>query len=178
VPEVRPPVAVVLRRALCDRCPACGVGRVFGGTWRSAGSCVTCGWLFERGEGHWVGGNEVNLLVTFPVSVAVLALPAVALGPSFWTAAAGGALALALGIAAHRPARCLFFAVDYLVDPAADPPGPGPDDLRGPPTLDGPPPHGPAPHPPARRVLVELPVPTPAPRPDAEPLPAPAPSPA
>ena len=165
MPEARAPAAVVLRRALRDRCPACGVGSVFGGTWRSAESCACCGWALERGEGHWVGGNEVNLLVTFPVSVAVCALPAIALGPSFWTATAGGVLALVLGIAAHRPSRCLFFALDYLVDPAADARGPG--DPGEPPEPDDP-----APRPPARRIFVELPVPTPAPRPDAESLPA------
>lgn len=171
------PPPVVLRRALRGRCPSCGVGPVFDGRWTNVRRCAGCGWAFERGPGHWVGGNEVNLLVTFPVSVAALAVPAVALGPSWWTAAAGGLLALVLGIAAHRPARCLFFAIDYLVDPVQDPShGDGDGRGRGDDPAPAPPPGSPEVPVPPRVRVVELPVPDPAPRPDAEPIPAPGPA--
>jgi uncharacterized protein (DUF983 family) len=191
VPVARVPAALALRRALRGRCAACGVGSVFGGTWRSAARCSGCGWRFERGPGHWVGGNEVNLLLTFPVSVAALAVPALSAGPSWTTAAAGGLFALVLGIAAHRPTRCVFFAIDYLVDPTPDAgddgdddDGDGDDDAAdgGPPRGDG---SAPAPldggggaPPPPRIAVVDLPVRDPSPRPDAEPCVPPRPAPA
>lgn len=185
----RPAVGRVLARALAGRCPACGVGRVFERGLRSVDRCAACGWRFERGPGHWVGGNEVNLLVTYPVCVLAFAVPAMAFGPSFAVAAAGGFAALVFGIAAHRPARCVFFAIDYLVDPAPDGAA-GDDDGRngrdgrrrdgpGPFPDDRPPAAPPAPAPAPSRTRrtgsapppVELPVPRPSPRPDAEPLP-------
>ncbi|MCG3134121.1 MAG: hypothetical protein HMLKMBBP_01407 [Planctomycetes bacterium] len=179
-----------LSRALRGACPACGGSRVFPGgdapppgasaasrawlrlaaAFRHASACPACGWKFDRGPGHWVGGNEINLLVTYPVSVAAFAAPAVAIGPSFWTAAVGGVVALLLGFAVHRPSRCLFFAMDYLVDPDdASPSGPpgGFDSDAPPPRRDPPPPGG---------VRIALPIPTPAPAGDVERVRIPAPS--
>lgn len=142
----------------------------------TADRCGSCAFTFERGPGHWVGGNEINVVVTYPTAVVALAVPAVVWGASWITAAVGGVLAAVLGLALHRPARGLFFAIDYLIEPdwtgddderrgrgdgrsddggGAPAPSAGPDGGR------------------ARGAVVELPIPTPAPRIDVEPRPAP-----
>lgn len=158
--------------------PSGGLAARFAAAFGHAPACAACGWAFDRGPGHWVGGNEVNLLLTYPLCVAAFAVPAVAIGPSFWTAAAGGAAALAIGFLAHRPSRCLFFAIDYLFDPDDTPPArrddpPGDDRGRDAgPSAGGPRPPGGA--------TINLPVPAPASPRDPEPvrLPDPSPSPA
>lgn len=164
----------VLLRGLRARCPACGAGGVFVRAFTTSEACAGCGFAFERGPGHWVGGNEINLLVTYPTSVAALAVPAFLWGASWVTAAAGGLLATAIGLLVHRPARGLFFAIDYLVEPAwtSDDGGRG-GDGRERPGAPAPPPRGPGGR--GARGVIELPVATPAPREDAEPARAPLP---
>lgn len=150
--------------------PSGGLAARFAAAFGHAPACAACGWAFDRGPGHWVGGNEVNLLLTYPLCVAAFAVPAVAIGPSFWTAAVGGVVALLFGFAVHRPSRCLFFAMDYLIDPDdASPCGPpgGFDSDAPPPRRDPPPPGG---------VRIALPIPPPAQAGDVERVRIPAPS--
>jgi uncharacterized protein (DUF983 family) len=164
VTEVSAPRRTVLLRGLRARCPACGVGAVFVRAFAMAGSCGGCGFTFERGPGHWVGGNEINLLVTYPTAVVALAVPAFLWGGSWITATAGGLLAVAIGLLVHRPARGLFFAIDYLVEPqwsAEDGDGRGGGDAR---PRDGRPGGG------GRARPLSLPVAEPVRRLDAEPL--------
>ena len=127
---VTPPSSVTaLTRGLAGRCPACGRGHVFrkaaGPAQRtavaSARACEVCGWRFERCTGHWVGGNEVNLLGSFAAGVAAYAGAAafLGLGPAAaWIATAAAGL---FSVAAYRRCRCVFFALDYLLDPVPDP---------------------------------------------------------
>ena len=139
----------------------------------SADECPDCGFRFERGPGHWIGGSEINLLVTYPLCVIVFAVPCFLFGGSWEMAAAGGVTACAMALAVHRPARGLFFALDYLVGPlwdggegeardGGDGRGPGGDDTG---------PRGPRGLPVAPVPVLELPLPVPAPRIDAEPHP-------
>jgi uncharacterized protein (DUF983 family) len=175
VPE-RPPARVALWRGLACRCPRCGIGAVFVRRLIGADRCSHCGFRFVRGVGHHLGGAEVNVLVTFPVGVLAAAVPAIVWGASYATAAAGGLLAAILGLAVQRPARAVFYAIDYLVEPDWTPGDEDDDDDRG----GGGEPDTPVPLPGGggkKLPLVELPVPLPAPRPDAEPDPRPAPLP-
>ena len=153
VPSARLPARTVLSRGLAARCPACGRGSVFVRGVESARVCPDCGWRLERCHGHWVGGNEINLLATFPVGIAAFAVSALAfgLGPVSVTLAtiATGTFSLAF----YRSSRGLFFALDYLIDPAPDlssMPPTDPGDLRDPRPDDDPPP--PAPYPPPATV--------------------------
>src|SRR5262245_5469630 len=126
---VAPPSSVTaLARGLAGRCPACGVGHVFRrrpgraprGVVASARACKACGWRFERCTGHWVGGNEVNLLGSFATGVAAYAAAAAFLGltpAAAWIATAASGL---FSVAAYRRCRCVFFAIDYLLDPEPD----------------------------------------------------------
>lgn len=122
----------VLVRGLASRCPACGEGRVFVRGVQSARVCAVCGWRLERCLGHWVGGNEINALVTFTAGITVYVGAALAygLGPvSVWIATV---FTGAFGVAFYRPSRSLFFALDYLLDPDPDSEsGPPPSDRGG-----------------------------------------------
>jgi hypothetical protein len=138
----------------------------------SAEECADCGLRFERGPGHWIGGSEINLLVTYPFCVVVFAVPCLLFGGSWEMATAGGAMACVMALAVHRPARGLFFALDYLVEPNWDG---GEGEARGgdgrDPHPDDPGPRAPGGVPVASVPVLELPLPVPAPRIDAEPHP-------
>jgi uncharacterized protein (DUF983 family) len=123
-----PSPVTVLARGLAGRCPACGCGHVFGkaavpgppGAVASARACEVCGWRFERCAGHWVGGNEVNLLAAFSAGVAAWAASAAFLGltpAAAWIATAATGV---FSVASYRRCRCVFFAIDYLLDPEPD----------------------------------------------------------
>jgi hypothetical protein len=134
----RPSTVTVLTRGLTGRCPACGCGHVFRrSTVAAAGdgvsgasatpsavassrACDACGWRFERCVGHWVGGNEINLLGAFATGVAAYAAAAAFLGltpAAAWIATAATGV---FSVAAYRRCRCVFFALDYLLDPEPD----------------------------------------------------------
>lgn len=115
--EPAPDRRTVILRGLRCLCPACGKGRVFVRGFTSAESCPSCGFRLERGPGHWIGGSEINLIVTYPVCVALFVVPAFLTGGSWAMAAAGGLVACVMAVAIHRPARGLFFALDYLIEP-------------------------------------------------------------
>lgn len=150
-----PAVARVLLRAVRERCPACGQGRVFA-TWIARNDvCPACGWRLERCEGHWIGGSEVTMFVTYPVAMLPFLAWGLAFGVTPWTALAGALFTIPVTLAVHRRSRCLFYAVDYLLDPAPDdPPDAGSDErlLRDAPG-------GPPPPPPAYRAVAFLPRP-------------------
>lgn len=168
-PRCPPRWADVLPRAFRGRCPVCGDGRIFPAGWRHADVCESCGWRLIRGPGHWVGGNEINVIVTYPFCVLAMMAPAVAIGPSFAAAAVGGVVALAMGLAIHRPARSLFFAIDYMIDPNPDLSAgdEGSDDDGTPAPHRGPGGPGVVVAPP--RIEVPI-VPVPSPRADPEPV--------
>jgi uncharacterized protein (DUF983 family) len=129
MPTNRADVLRVLRRGLAKRCPSCGLGHVFSRGLATAVSCGYCGWRFERCPGHWVGGNEINLLVTFPVGVAAFVVAALFLGLGPPAVAVATAATGVFSVAFHRSARGLFFAFDYLVDASPDS-SPPDDDAR------------------------------------------------
>lgn len=93
--------------------------------------CDQCGWAFERGPGHWLGGTEINMLITFPAGL-LISLPLVLLtGGAAWALALGAVATVAVSLVTYRRSRCLFFAIDHLLDPVPDastggpPPGGG-----------------------------------------------------
>ncbi len=120
-PPHRAPVRRALGRALRGRCPACGLGHVFEHGFVRATRCDTCGWLFERGRGHWIGGSEINMIVTYWAACLTFVTITLVWGSSAFTLAAAGAFTVGFSLLIHRPCRCLFVALDHLIDPAPDP---------------------------------------------------------
>jgi uncharacterized protein (DUF983 family) len=114
-------------------CPACGRGRIFRLGLRRARSCSACGWRFERSEGHWMGGAETHMFLSYGASVAV-ALPLLLFlpltRPLLSMLLVGHAL---LSLALYRWSRAAFLGIDYWIDPPrrgpGDGPGPGDADL-------------------------------------------------
>ena len=153
--KVRPPVGVVLLRALRVRCPACGRGKVFLRGLESERRCGVCSWRLERGPGHWVGGSEINMLVTFPAGGVVVGAAVLIGGMGPVSVVAVAAATVAVSLLFYRRSRSLFLALDYLVDPTPDPAtGTGGETLL----RDGDPPPSPAPAPAARRGSCQRPV--------------------
>jgi len=142
-----PPLRVLLSRAWRLRCPACGRGPVFARGIVRARTCASCGWRLERDEGHWLGGSEVHMVACYGAG-SLLAVPLVMFADVPAWLHHGLALGyLAASAALYRPARAVFLALDFAVDPPADgPPGPG----------GGP---GPPPAPPRPRRRAAAPVP-------------------
>src|SRR5262245_43418781 len=102
MPSARATPARILSRGLRGRCPACGVGFVFLRGLASERRCLQCGWRLERGPGHWVGGSEINMLVTFVTAVSV-GIPVVLVSDSSPAAlAAAVVLTAALSLALYR----------------------------------------------------------------------------
>lgn len=60
-----------IMRCLLLRCPACGRGRLFSVPFRVQRVCHSCGALFEREEGYFVGAISVNVLVTEAIILVV-----------------------------------------------------------------------------------------------------------
>ena len=116
---MRPRVKQVLRRALKLTCPVCGRGRMFRRGMRRAERCSACAWRFERCEGHWVGGSELHMLITFGVG-ALCVLPVVLFGRvGPWTLALAAVVHTTFSLAIYRWSRSLFLALDYLLDPSS-----------------------------------------------------------
>ncbi|TAH39759.1 MAG: hypothetical protein EYC70_02935 [Planctomycetota bacterium] len=106
-----------LGRGLCCRCPLCGKGRVFPRGFRPQRCCAACGWRYERGSGYFLGGNEINLVATFPVGVGAYLVAQSVLGDGVLAPLVGGLAAGLFALAFARPARALFYALDCWADP-------------------------------------------------------------
>jgi uncharacterized protein (DUF983 family) len=62
----------VLARGLRKQCPRCGGGRVFSGWFRMARTCPTCGLLFQKEEGGFLGAMTLNYVASVAVWFVVL----------------------------------------------------------------------------------------------------------
>src|SRR5687768_5217459 len=60
----RPTTWTLVRRGFMKRCPRCGGGRLFEGWFRMKDRCPTCGYLFEREPGFFVGAYLINFAIT------------------------------------------------------------------------------------------------------------------
>ena len=60
-----------LLRALLARCPHCGDKNIWKKFGEPVANCPTCGYLYEREEGYWVGAMIVNIGAAMLVFMAV-----------------------------------------------------------------------------------------------------------
>ncbi len=114
---VHPTSEMVLKRALHLKCPRCGEQPMFRGWFRMHHSCPSCGYLFERAPGYFLGSIYVNYGITvilltvaygffhfgLKYTNAQLAIPLVAfcvVWPLLW----------------FRYARALWIAFDFAFD--------------------------------------------------------------
>jgi len=130
----------VLARGLLAACPACGGRDLFHrpdrrGWLRIRPACVTCGLVFERTHGHWIGAVAVNTVLSAgAILIALLASFTVA-----WpNPAVVEVLVPTVGTSLLAPlvlaptSRTLWTALVVLVlPPEPVPPGAGPTATRG-----------------------------------------------
>lgn len=69
----RPPTRTVLVRGLRRRCPVCA-GRVFESWFRPAPRCARCGFPTTRVSDQWIGAYGMNIIVSFVLLVATIAV--------------------------------------------------------------------------------------------------------
>ena len=113
----RPPVRRLCARVARLRCPRCGKDSLFRSFFVRAERCAECHWVYERGEGFWVGGSEVHMFASYGVSVVIFIPLLILLGPS--PAVQIGVILghVICSILLFRWSRALFIGFDYYVDP-------------------------------------------------------------
>lgn len=67
--RIRPPLGKSLARCLTLRCPACGESRIFSRLFHLKERCESCGAIFKREEGFFVGAIMVAVVTTEAVIV-------------------------------------------------------------------------------------------------------------
>lgn len=112
--------STLLRRGAARRCPVCGGGHLFRHWVRMAPRCPTCGLVFARVPGQWLGSWFLNICLAQTVVVLILVLgvgigwPDPPIGP---IAVAAGVAALAVPFAFFPWSRTLWLAIDLAMRP-------------------------------------------------------------
>ena len=121
-PDRMPPLTTgrVLRRALALQCPVCGGGRLFSRWITMIDRCPTCGFRFNRVDGHWIGSLGMNTIVSFGALLVAVVVGFVATTPD---PPVGVLIGIAVGVAVIMPvvffpwSRTLWSAIDLLMRP-------------------------------------------------------------
>lgn len=112
--------STLLRRGARRRCPVCGHGGLFRHWVRMAPRCSTCGLVFQREPGQWLGSWFLNICLAQTVVVLILVL-----GVGFaWPdppivpiAVAAAVAAVAVPFAFFPWSRTLWLAIDLAMRP-------------------------------------------------------------
>ena len=107
-------------RGALRRCPRCGHRDVFTGYFSLRHHCPSCGFLFEREEGYWVGAMIVNIAVTEAAFAAVFLGGMLATWPDVpWTAllVAGLVVNGLLPIVFYPLSKTIWLGVDLYFNP-------------------------------------------------------------
>ena len=118
----KPSPGTLLKRGVLKKCPRCGGGHIYDSWFHMKERCPTCGYLFEREPGFFVGAYLIN----FAIAEGFLFL--VVMGYVFWKAQhpdAGVVLPVALGvligivgpIVFYPFSRTIWSAFDLLMTP-------------------------------------------------------------
>ena len=107
-----------MRRALRLKCTTCGKGTVFRSWIAMKPQCESCGFLFEREPGYFLGSIYVNYGLTAMITIAlVLILMLVVEAPTSVIVAVPLAFTAVFPAWFNRYARCLWMAFDLTFDP-------------------------------------------------------------
>ncbi len=102
------------------RCPACGEGRIFAGTFRMNELCPSCGLPFSREEGYFTGAMYISYTLAVAGIAAIAALLYLTVA-SRWSLtavlAAASVLFTPLVPASFRFARVLWIHIDRTLEP-------------------------------------------------------------
>jgi uncharacterized protein (DUF983 family) len=111
----------VVARALRLRCPRCGESALFAGPFTMQRSCASCGLVYEREPGYFVGAIYLNYGVTALLALGVAWSLDLAIGLTLrQQLVVAIAIAALVPLAFFRYSRSLWLALDYLVTRADD----------------------------------------------------------
>lgn len=73
-PDPPPPLTAgrLVSRALRLKCCVCGGGGIFHRWFTMEENCPTCGFRFERIEGHWIGSLGLNTILTMGAGLIIV----------------------------------------------------------------------------------------------------------
>lgn len=114
------PVSTLLRRGATRRCPVCGNGGLFRAWVRMAPTCPTCGFVFARVPGQWLGSWFLNVCLAQTVVVLILIIGVGVTWPDppmVVVATSAGVAALAVPFAFFPYSRTLWLAIDLAMRP-------------------------------------------------------------
>lgn len=107
-------------RAFTRRCPICGHHPVFTGWADLTPECPTCGMVYEREPGFFVGNVGINTILSFGVAFVVIAI-AVAITiphvPALPIAIAVMVIGVVAPIVFHPISKLLWLVVDLIIKP-------------------------------------------------------------
>ncbi len=115
------PFARSAKNALLLRCPLCGKGKPFAGLIRMKPHCSTCGFIFEREAGYFLGSTYINY--GFTAGIALLSFLILRFYFSVESDLAFVFLllfCLTFPFLIFRQARLLWSAFDLFWDPAQE----------------------------------------------------------
>ena len=109
---------VLVIRGLKLKCPACGLGQLYGSFFNMRDECPYCGLVFAREQGYFIGAIYLNVVATESLIFATyLALILAHRITDQSTYTILFTLALLLPVLFHRHARSLWLGLDHLLDP-------------------------------------------------------------
>lgn len=113
----RPPLEILIGRALRLRCPRCGRGRLFAGWFTMPERCGECRLRFERAPGYFLGSTYINYGLTAAIlTVAYMLLHfgfGIANRQLVWPLTV---FCVLFPLASFRYARSLWLALDCYFD--------------------------------------------------------------
>ena len=121
------------------------MGPIFETGTRGALRCSSCRWKLLRDDGHWLGGIEINMLLSLLLGIVFTVTLGSLTAFNFWTAFIGGCVTLCFSAWFFQRSRALFYALDYWFDPEADDPRDDGGDWRDKPAPERPGPGTPGP---------------------------------
>lgn len=107
-------------RACALRCCVCGQGQLFRRWTQLVDRCPSCGYLFERSEGQYIGAVGINTVITFGLLLVVLVVGFIVTAPHtpiVLLSLIGGAVAVIAPIVLYPLSKTMWTAVDLAMSP-------------------------------------------------------------
>jgi uncharacterized protein (DUF983 family) len=111
----------ILVRGLKLKCPACGEGALYKSVFKMHERCPSCGLVYGREQGYFVGAIYINVMATEALILLVYLV-------SIFTASISDSvlfpllivMAVALPLIFFRFSRGLWMSIDHIVSPRHD----------------------------------------------------------
>ena len=113
-----PTPRVLIARALARQCPICGDKRIWTGWFGLRDACPTCGYIFIRESGYFLGAYALNLIAAELITMIVLTWLLIGTGWEWWEIELVVLpMAVILPLLFFPYARGLWMALDLVVHP-------------------------------------------------------------